>query len=192
MEFRELSVVLTALTRPTAAAASRWPRTSQHEQVAGDDPESDPTFHPGLASISTSAEPLTALHGTDAAFAPGAPPQPAAIPALARRARPARPRRPATRQDHPRDAEFARRAFVGRRRKPRVGDGQARRVAKQGVMPLERRHPQRLVGHARWADVIVGDDSWIFTTSPNSVGLAAFPLRITSVCGSKMLRILSG
>src|SRR2546427_4020518 len=72
----------------TASAASRRPRTSQDEQVAGDDPESDPTFHPGLASISTSAETLTALHGTDAAFAPGAPPQPSAIPALAGRGRP--------------------------------------------------------------------------------------------------------
>src|SRR6187399_493675 len=34
--------------------------------------------------------------------------------------------------------------------------------------------------------------SWILTILPNSVGLLALPLRMTSLCGSNMLSTLSG
>src|SRR3989442_5631401 len=34
--------------------------------------------------------------------------------------------------------------------------------------------------------------SWIFTTRPNSVGLASLPLRMISVCASKRLTTLPG
>ena len=68
---------------PHPPVGSPWPRASQDEQVAGQDPPADPPFHARLASIETAAQPLRALHRADAPLTPRPPAQGAAIPARA-------------------------------------------------------------------------------------------------------------
>src|SRR5262249_38055502 len=83
--------------------------TSEHQEVVGDDAESDPALHAGLPTGPTPSQPMTSLERADPTFAPGPPSQ-----------RPAgEPRTPGRAwQDHVVDTALLARARSGARRTP--------------------------------------------------------------------------
>lgn len=98
--------------------------------------------------VATAAQTMT-TRDTDATFAPDAPALPATEPALAfmgasRRRLGARPG-----QDHTSHPAFNRRLFVAGRAETTVARGQIRRAPEDGLMPIQRRGPQRDAGRAQ-------------------------------------------
>src|SRR3989442_1040850 len=93
--------------------------------------------------IATVVESMSTFEHTDAAFAPDAPALPPTEPALMFMRAPRRRLRPAPRQDHPSHATINRRLLVRRRAETAIASGQIRRAAEDGLMPIQRRRPQR-------------------------------------------------
>jgi hypothetical protein len=76
---------------PGAAGRSwSWSRSSQHEQIVGDDAQPDPPLHSARTSVPAPPQPVATLEHTDAPFTAGAPAERRAGGARALRARLAR------------------------------------------------------------------------------------------------------
>src|SRR5262245_30360529 len=64
--------------------SSSWRGTTQHKQVVGNDPESDPPLHPTLSAVPTTPQAMTAFQCADPAFTSCAPSQGGPCPPRAR------------------------------------------------------------------------------------------------------------
>ena len=86
--------------------------------------------------------------------------------------------------------------LVAHGEEPRIGRYEARRLAKLLLVDVEGRNQEVRVGRTPVVDLVVRDDLVLGLLDldhlPNSVGLPALPLRITSVSGSNKLTIFPG
>jgi len=84
--------------------------------------------------------------------------------------------------------------FILGREKCRIGGHQARRAAEHLLMNAHGGEQQVAIVGALIVDFVIDNDLCLgflnLTILPNSVGLAALPLRIISVCGSNRLTSL--
>jgi hypothetical protein len=122
-----ISALLGFTARPPficAPALGSWRGPTKHEQVIGDDPEPHPTLHPMLAAVPAAPETMTPLERADPPFTAGSPPKGQARPPRATFPRLARE------NDVP-DTALVGEAFIGRRGKAAVGDGELRGAAKE-------------------------------------------------------------
>src|SRR5215203_775680 len=108
--------------------------------------------------VATAAQAMSTFEHTDSAFAPDAPALPAPEPALPLMGTPRRRLGAALRQDHAAHATVHRRLFVTGGAEAAVARGQVWRTAKNHLMPIQRRGPQRDVGRSRRMNLVGGHD----------------------------------
>ena len=153
-------------------------------------------MHAVFTMVATAVESVPAFEHTDAAFTADAPALPATEPALAF-IRASRGRlRTSPRQDHPSDATVGGGLFIARGCESTITGGQVRRATDDRAMPIERGRPQRGICRARGVHLVARNDLMLRFLDgnqlPKFIGRRDLPLRIVSVCGSKMLSTLSG
>ena len=169
---------------------------SRHvDQVVGDDPEADPAMHAVDAVIATASETMSPFDHADAPFAADAPALATPKPPVAFIRAPGRGFRPSSWEDDPAHAAIRGGLFVGGGAEAAIAGREMRRSA-EGLVPIQGRSPQRDVGWSPGMDLVGGDDLMfrllVVTKLPNSFGFEILPLRMFAVCGSKILRTLSG
>src|SRR4030095_11639150 len=145
------SSMLPVVGRVLAVPGRSRPRAGKHEQVIGEDPQSDRPLHPTGASVATPSKSVTAFECADASFAAGAPAQ-----SCARRARTRRPR--LARQDNAADTAILPGALIAPGRETAVGDRQSRGVIEQRDVPIQARRPERAVRLAALTHLVVRDE----------------------------------
>src|SRR6266566_4485311 len=135
----------------SASRRGSGPGPAEHQQIIRDDTEPHPTLHPALAAVSAAPQTMTALERTDPSFTARSPAEGQAGNSRAGCARLAR------KHDMP-DSALVRDAFIRRRGKATVSDGELRRAAKELDMSVQGGSPQAAVSLPALTHRVIGDE----------------------------------
>src|SRR6059036_3602397 len=135
----------------SASRRGSGPGPAEHQQIIRDDTEPHPTLHPALAAVSAAPQTMTALERTDPSFTARSPAEGQAGNSRAGCARLAR------KHDMP-DSALVRDAFIHRRGKATVSDGELRRAAKELDMSVQGGSPQAAVSLPALTHRVIGDE----------------------------------
>src|SRR5881296_438881 len=135
----------------SASRRGSGPGPAEHQQIIRDDTEPDPTLHPALAAVSAAPQTMTALERTDPSFTARSPAEGQAGNSRAGCARLAR------KHDVP-DSALVREAFIHRRGKAAISDGELGRTAKERDMSVQGGSPQGAVSLPALTHRVIGDE----------------------------------
>src|SRR5712691_8233135 len=169
-------------------------KASDGKQILGNHTPAHVTLKSRLSFISHSPHGKRMLQGTDGGFQARSPAQRAPEPALLLVLGPLGREPSAPRQRHLLHSQGLGLPLVLSGEKTSVAGGHLRRSPEARLMLLEGRHPGRGIVRVAGEHLVPAHDavstSSMRTSLPNSLGLCAFPLRMTSVWDSNRLNTL--
>src|ERR1700730_12541777 len=161
-------------------------KASHGKQVLGNHTPAHVALKSRLSFIGGSSHREGMLQGADGGFTTGSPSQRSPEPALLLLLGPLGRESSALRQRHLLHPQGLRLALVLSGEKTAVAGSHLRRLPEAGLMLFEGWHPGRAIGRIALENLVASHDAVFHlvnpTSLPNSLGLCALPLRMTSVC----------